>query len=492
MNYLRRREHFCQKLGDQRALQTLLGKYHAISSSDSGLWTVIGSGAIGSKADQLKIKTEIAEQAGFLANPRIVLTTAFFDNFREHKKFDKAELKIIRQIAKLFAGTPLAVRSSAIGDARGTGIWKSGFCPNQKRHGDPIDLEDIIIEVIYSDFSKDADAFRKNNDIQGGMAIIIEPIVGNRANRKEGKELYGPYYGGIGYTSTAYNNGFILFTSGMPNYATRGLGFEIVNGSDVSLIDKCTNYRKFNMENARASWGISNDRIDWSRGIWIRLESGSLFIGHTDQTHKLRTTVEGNELTAEWIFQRMKKLEELTGGPQYIEWAICDGPGIVIIQIADTDIKNDVYEFTDSEKVMIRSNFVSGSGIVECDGIVFLENLGGTDALEEYNETNQKYLLIYDGDLNIEDYVRYCHISNAAAVVEIYTTVHTKHPKAHFGTALTESGAIFMVSNDASLNMLKKPEEFSGNTTGTIKIWNQRVRVTASEAKQRAIAERLE
>ncbi|MBN2477811.1 hypothetical protein JXB01_00795, partial [Candidatus Micrarchaeota archaeon] len=54
-----------------------------LSTLSERFWTIVGSGSIGAKAEELMRKTWAIERAGFEINPRVVLAMGFFDGFRE-------------------------------------------------------------------------------------------------------------------------------------------------------------------------------------------------------------------------------------------------------------------------------------------------------------------------------------------------------------------------------------------------------------------------
>ncbi|MEK6979722.1 MAG: hypothetical protein AABW86_05855 [Candidatus Micrarchaeota archaeon] len=67
----------------QSLANVLRARTTQISNLNEKFWTIIGCGSIGAKAEELMQKTWAIEQAGFVANPRIVLAMGFFEAFRE-------------------------------------------------------------------------------------------------------------------------------------------------------------------------------------------------------------------------------------------------------------------------------------------------------------------------------------------------------------------------------------------------------------------------
>jgi len=96
-------------------------------------------------------------------------------------KFNGNEFREISAIANRFSETPIAVRSSAHGDCRGTGIYESTFCVNNGSElKNAVALANAMKEVLASEFSEDAITFRKDLGLPGGMAVIVEPVFGKK------------------------------------------------------------------------------------------------------------------------------------------------------------------------------------------------------------------------------------------------------------------------------------------------------------------------
>ena len=69
--------------GRQCVANLLKARETQLSVLTEKFWTIIGSGSIGAKAEELMRKTWAIERAGFDVNPRTVLAMGFFDAFRE-------------------------------------------------------------------------------------------------------------------------------------------------------------------------------------------------------------------------------------------------------------------------------------------------------------------------------------------------------------------------------------------------------------------------
>ena len=278
--------------------------------------------------------------------------------------------RLVKQIHKDFRGIPLAVRSSAHGDCRGTGIYDSEFCINLNNEVKTLDgLVKAIKAVMISEFSESAIVFRKDLGLLGGVAVIIEPVFGQRFKKhtdSEGIIRFGPKYGGFGYTSHN-TGGHVVFAAGLPTTAVKG------NGIKVKESDKRTPSQIQDDEEERLSAGLHYRKLtDYlSDGKFLYVTKKDF-----DDVTIALGTVAFNKL--DWLFVKLKKLEQLTGKPQYVEFAIVENEGqihVAILQIADADQKqlNDEKEIAETEKTVIRSGYVKGSGEVESDTILFVQ-----------------------------------------------------------------------------------------------------------------------
>ncbi|MFA5049891.1 MAG: PEP/pyruvate-binding domain-containing protein [Candidatus Micrarchaeia archaeon] len=142
-------------------------------------WHLIGGRLLGEKAWQLYDKSMAIEEAGFSINPRAVLSMEWTEKLKSNeKRYTDKEIDDLKLILKILNSSPfLVVRSSANGDSRGFGAYKSVFCKNNLN-----ELITAINEVLDSENTPSAIAFRKDAGFNSGMAIIIEPMIGREYN----------------------------------------------------------------------------------------------------------------------------------------------------------------------------------------------------------------------------------------------------------------------------------------------------------------------
>ena len=158
-------------------------------------WLVLGSiNQIGAKAEELMRKEKAVTEAGFTTYPRVVLAMDFVEPFLkrssvteqmedekakaaiEKTKFTKGEIKqVMDAIGMLGSGFPI-VRSSAYGDAAGTGIYESGIV-GKKSHEEGFErlLFNTIKLVLASHYTEGARIFREKLALPSGIAVMIEP-----------------------------------------------------------------------------------------------------------------------------------------------------------------------------------------------------------------------------------------------------------------------------------------------------------------------------
>ena len=300
-----------------------------LSALAEKFWTIIGFGSIGAKAEELLRKTWAIERAGFDVNPRTVLAMGFFEAFKERRginaalargasseelqqlvregQFDEPEMKtfrrLVKQIHRDFRGIPLVVRSSAHGDCRGTGVYDSEFCINLNDEVKTLDdLAKAVKAVMISEFSESAIAFRKDLGLPEGVAVILEPVFGQRFKKHPDSGIirFGPKYGGFGYTSGT-DGGYVFFAAGLPTTAVKGKGIKVKES------DSRTPSGIQDDEEERLSTGLHYRKLpDYlSDGTFLYVTKKDF-----DTASVALGTVAFNRL--DWLFAKLKKLEQLT------------------------------------------------------------------------------------------------------------------------------------------------------------------------------------
>ncbi|MEW6584198.1 MAG: PEP/pyruvate-binding domain-containing protein [Nitrospirota bacterium] len=474
-------------------------------SSTQDKWTIIGSGSLGDKARDLLLKTPAILESGFKTNDRAVLAMGFFDDFvarngisgtnRQRalskimtKEFSSQERETIRQIAERFNGKPVVVRSSAYGDSRGTGFYDSFMLRNSSVER----VERAIRKVLASQFGQNAMVFRKDAGLPEGMAVMIEPVVGKMIKGEYGGKFFAPNLSGFGYTSTASGEGYIQLVSGLPLDAVqKGKGMKITaSQAKEDFLDLVEGYSR-NLIYTGGADSLFGDCLGIKDGKAINREYGIV----TGAVNGLG----GLPRDFAPMFEKMKRLEEACGKPQYFEWAgVMRGDKLVvtILQTADVSPKVDFFEFGENVgPVVITANRVWGSNKLECDGFVWVINPNDVWALGKYNEEHSNYAVLYASRLRTFDMIQYHHLSNASVVMESPDSGRTTDPFSHWGGKLDTTKKVFFVTMNWDYERIHKLEEEGKgrrieDTTCTI--YDVKLRVTASERQGKAIVELIE
>jgi len=536
---------------------------------DKQYWTIIGNGSIGAKAEELRNKTWPALASGFTTHRRFVLAmelmkafrvrnnlqNGMFDGLEDYKidamkktfEFSPEEIEIARKILQALPKTPLVVRSSAHADCLGTGIYDSDFISNNLSEKD--NLKQLLVairNVLASEFYPDGIAFRRNMGIPEGMAVIIEPVFGvkNRSRPeyeeydKDGKEVYeeffAPFYGGIGYTSTSYSGPLIGVGAGIPTKVMETGGIEMIEGDTRRLIDlfgNPENVHGFLRKDERAICGSSSDQTfeDLTKTHGISLASGYVEEIYSPETFPI---FEREKL--DWLFSKLRILEQLIGKPQRIEWAAIDKqlekrtffngfdgvpgindffraeqerqpkskPNVCMLQIGEVNPKQEFYHFSDSERTIMRSRYVKGTGIRECNGLVWIRTESELGLLRKYNAENKEHITMYpEGMTRVKRKILSFHnLSNSSLVVEMMeqnALLHGHHdntPLSHFGGALEANNILFMVVTDGSLDdmwdkIIGRRKIIKGSGDSKLWVFEGKFRVTMSDAQKRAVVE---
>jgi len=382
---------------------------------------IIGKGNIGDKARQLLEKTPKLRSIGFHTPRRVVLAEDFFNGFFQRNglgrnlceaeitgdleekikcgSLTKEEFQTLQRVTESFERKPIVVRSSAEGDARGTGTYSTEF--SESRIGD---VRKAIQRVLSSYFSEDAILFRRDAVTGEGFGVIIEPIIG------QGFEgLFAPVLSGFGYTSTSRGEGYVNIVPGL------GGGVDSRDGEKItkSKIQKHNGSLSEYMFEERCGMVSHFDEMVRRRSALLRTDtdfisdsySGKAFFPSTKyrQASVDRTCIdlEGrigepfDRLNLTNLFEMIMGMEESFGKPQYFEWAMTieDGePKYWITQIADVSKRLDMMDFGDLGDVLFMGHTVTGTGINECHKIANCWNPSDVDLLYEFNQRNRNYV----------------------------------------------------------------------------------------------------
>lgn len=479
----RHREHRadhagCKRRGDEfpRA-RPITSRYN---DSDNSNWTYYGDGSAGAKADWLRAKSQIITANGFTEEERTVLRMGAFRDHRErngvdereiktpgdlralmnlvlHSPFNKKELEILAQILdSLPVLFPIVIRSSAHGDAAGTGYYESVFFMRSgDRKKDLFNFEVAVKTVLASEFAPKAYSFRQKRGFEPGVAVIIEnafardvskePDTEKRPRDLEKGTLFAPDLSGFAFTSSDVGPGFVSIVFGLPTTAVKGQGRIIVlekqypdDIASIAVYDKPSFL----------------DLIDGA--VVFDTRTGGLNgVGFSTNTC---TRYGLNEL-----FDAFKRLERDAGERLYLEFALRqthNGIERAIHQISGVMPSDNSAMFpANSKSVFATSDFVLRAGAEDCKGVFFMEDTVSKQRLAEFNKTHKGYLLVADykffsdvrgaheqhlARVNIhrDFHLDYSFFDNASAVLVCGPPEAKNSAKGHFEGALKEAQVV--------------------------------------------------
>ncbi len=432
---------------------------------------IIGTGNIGDKARQLVEKTSKLREIGFYTPRRVVLAEDFFDGFFQRNNLGnnlreaeitpdletkisngsltRGELEKLRRITLPYGRVPLAVRSSAEGDSRGTGIYKSVFSENN-----PSSIRKSVQEVLASYFSKDAVAFRIDAKTGEGFGVIIEPINGQNIGSLD----FAPILSGFGYTSTSRGEGYTAVVPGLGG-GVDSRDAEIIFRSEIEKYKTLDGYldRKsdekhlLELQPRRDSALVETYPDLVGKVFFYSSKDISFFVDRGDIVLNDKTALALRELNLLNFFGMMKKIEDAFGKPQYFEWSMTiesQMPKFWINQIADTSKKLDLMDFSDLGEILFNAHTVTGTGIRPCYKIAKCFQPADCQSLWDFNENNKNYVLLYSSIFTTGgsgEKLSYSQCRNASVFLELQDASHTKHAIGHWGGELEKAGKFFGV-----------------------------------------------
>lgn len=479
-------------------------------------FVIIGQGNIGEKARQLVAKTPALKTLGFHVPRRTILAQGYFDNFFQRNRLGAnlrevipdmdivnriktgslplEDFRTLQRVCLSYGSIPLIVRSSAEGDARGTGIYSSELSENNAGL-----VRKALQKVLASYFSKSAIAFRKDAQTSEGFGIIIEPVVGQQQTEMyedgvSGENFFAPVLSGFGYTSTLRSKGYINVVPGLGGGVDTKDGLEFTKASLAKADGNLFNY----------ILGIRRGQGKKDKPLLAMYTVGRIY---TSPTKYLRGGVEYKSmglfrnkdftnLSMLPFFEMMSRMETVFGKPQYFEWAMTienGKPKYWILQIADVNKKIDNIDFEDYGQVLFMAHTVTGSGIRNCNKIATCWNISDIEALNKFNKKNKGYILIYSSRLTTSNSdsagnFKYEDFSNAGVLLEIQDAPHSENPVSHFGGQVEVTRKLFGVLDYHA----EVPPDFEELRLGQhdeegLKVYEGEIKVVASEKKDKMV-----
>lgn len=269
------------------------------------------------------------------------------------------------------------IRSSAVKDATGHGTYRSN--PS-------IAKEESMIrnfaDVVASYFSEEACELRKERKLEEGFAVMIQPIVGERFETRNGGVIFGPRLSGNGVVVEDTEKYFQNIVIGFGGGVSSGPAPVRIYQKDVNLkagqlseiLNLITNKAD---EIVRKTGGYypNNSLISSSgnvRGLFVS-ESGDLRVFAFTE-HFIS---EINKLDK--YFEAMREIKESSGKSNlYLEWAYANGE-LFVLQIAEVlpkaffNIEQSKLDTALLKTGEYKEGYVLGSGEKRCSKILFCD-----------------------------------------------------------------------------------------------------------------------
>lgn len=526
MNSIHSKKNSFQKLAaDQVGLEHYTSEFkNFLITSPGSNFRQVSEGSIGDKAAELLYKTKQLHAIGFKTSERTVLTDGYFAEFFQrndlgmnlstveispdienkiiHGSFSQEEFRALVEVCKEYEDKqPLAIRSSAVGDARGTGIYHSAFVENT-----PAGVTRAIKQVLASYFSPDAVAFRSDAGIAEGFGVLLEPLIG-----MQHEFCFAPVLSGFGYTTTPRGAGYISAVPGLGGGVQSRDGESITRAQISEFNGNLGSYlynekRKIFLQGAevrrsallktdRDLGGYNTDFMGLGFVEGNEFQAAHVHHGCLNFSAEINTALGSLNLLP--LFDMMDQMEKAFAAPQYFEWALtfeADTPVFWITQIADVLPGADDLRINTGGQTVFTGHSVVGTGVVSCDTVVVCSNSRSIPALAAFNEQQQDYILVYNSSLTSAAGVdgvklQYHHFNNASVLLEQQNIQHTGDPIAHFGGQLDMAKKLFAVLDsrfDQNWDLLQR---LSGGEDEGLQIYTGALRVQASERENQLLVE---
>lgn len=377
-----------------------------------GLFEVFGDGHLGRKADDLNVYAERLVQAGFEVLGGSVIATGVFERIVETLTSEDLEAefeelacpKEVEQINRCLLdgmeiGKPHAIRSSALSERGGTGIYESDFfVPFGDRPDDLERLWKVERRVYASELGPNAEAWRKKMGMPFGMAILIQPVVGS--------------FFSCGFMPTLAGTAYTRYR-GIPTFVRTviGLGTQAVEGKGCirySPSDRMSHFEE-NLSNQESMDAIHSQRRCRMMSCYDR---------------DICASVASNFDAFNGIFEKLHVIRRQMDGDVYLEWAISNQK-VIIVQCAPHEEKvSKEISFDIGDKVLLfEGTDVVHSGRASCDRIVYCEYWSAEteEAMKSLNSIMRNYLLIVPQTALSAvplSPLQFKHFSNASVVCE--------------------------------------------------------------------------
>ncbi len=318
-------------------------------------------------------------------------------------------------------GAPFIVRSSAIGEHGGTGIYDSDIVTRTGKTGEDLKRLARAIKLVYSSYNSDgAVQYRlKTHQPYDGMGLLVQPLYGDR----------------YGETIQPVISGVMTPVNGSPTLRfVRGFGVSAVDMDEAVVLKR----NQIQEANVRESLQLLRKGTSWDdQTQGFSISTSDEFLDCQQQTQVEAAIPKLNALTQVW-----RSLFD-AGHPYYWEFSITETDDFpTILQAAPlTDISFSQELPPPIGEIFCEGTDVVGQGIKEGQGIIWIGRGGvaGFDLglLNKWNRENTNYLLLISDRFFSQaggPRIKLGDFSNAAGVVELQYVRKPTHGVLTIGT----------------------------------------------------------
>lgn len=348
-----------------------------------------------------------------------------------------------------YFGGPVITRSSARGDAIGTGVYESRWHGNN-----PHDIAKAFIGVLGSYYTDAAVNYRSRAGLAPGFAMFMQPVVGTRFgvtdlwrvdDAKKPPFLFGPTYSGNARLGTPRSpQGSVKI---QPNF---GSAVDSPTAQTIDLKpDGEDNEAIFNLSGVRLIASDLYDEARSERALFTPTPTGWAVAGAPHQPwyfdrFELRHNP-GKSLTKQQVRSIFQEICSDSSDPLYLEFAVIrdddDSQAIYIIQRGVLKARNEIDtdgEFTPARQIIADDLTVVGESRTtgEVNHIVRLsgESHQGIYDFDKSPEANGGYILCYPSSQVTQRHpIDIRQLRNVHALLDLQAvgSGHVKAPQDH-------------------------------------------------------------
>jgi hypothetical protein len=470
---------------------------------------IVGGETAGGKADMLIEHEALIRDVGLKIPPTTVIAGEALEPLKQELAADillpteKQSFpgSLLVRLCREYDYSPvLAVRSSAEGDAEGTGIYDSVFAG-----GDTSQMAQGIAQVVRSFHSPSAKEFRRRANLGDDFAIMVQPLVGQVLHDDGLSRFFAPPISGYGYSRSRHDlYGMINVVAGLGGGVDRPGGEQINYGSinvarnlagrrhlygnrdGLSFFDYVSTLRDAQKYYKLDERGVTDFRdpellereeaLRVVAGMVLRLESQHAIYTPSSELLELGFNGIGSDMFVRpdasekddnpivqatksfypgQLLDTFQRMQEIAGYPLYVEWALQLDDGAahpLILQIAPfNESERGRFDAELPDDLVLTGTNVVGEGVTRASKIVYCANPRDITVLNSFNKDpdNAGYILVYTANLTTSqrtsgNMLEFADMSNAAVAIELASSIHGNSPAVdHIIGLHSKTGQIF-------------------------------------------------